>query len=155
MWMRTKPMKVKLLTLLCGLGIFLLIAGCTQVPQDTTTPVTTATTEPTMAVITTEPTDAIPSDQNILISVSRGTLSFDPLIKVEFRGGTGIVLLSAIDVKVTKPDGSVESARMTEPDIGDYVEVLGSTGKDRVEVTVYLKNGKSYKIYDEILEFRR
>ena len=147
-------MKVKLLTLLCGLGIFLLVAGCTQAPQDTT-PVPTATTEPTIALLTTEPTDVIPSDQNILISVSRGTLSFNPLIKVEFRGGSGIIILSAIDVKVTKSDGSVESARMTEPDIGEYIEVPGSTGKDRVEVTVYLKNGKSYKIYDEILEFRQ
>lgn len=147
-------MKAKLFTLLCGLGIFLLVAGCTQVPQDTTAPQTTVTTQPTLMVLTTEPTDVIPSEQNILVSVSRGTLSFNPLIKVEFRGGSGIVLLSAIDVKVTKPDGSVEIARMAEPDIGDYVEVPGSTEKDRVEVTVYLKNGKSYKIYDEILEFR-
>jgi len=147
-------MNVRLLTLICGLGIFLLVAGCTQAPQETT-PVTTATTTSTTAILTTEPTDVMPSEQNILVEVSRGTLSFDPLIKAEFRGGSGIILLSAIDVKVTRPDGSVGSARMTEPDIGEYVEVSGSTGKDRVEVTVYLKNGKSYKIYDEILEFRK
>jgi ABC-type transport system substrate-binding protein len=147
-------MKAQILVLVFGLGIFLLVAGCTQAPQETA-PVTTVTTAPTFAELTTEPTDEVPGEQNILVSVSRGTLSFDPTIRVEFRGGSGIILLSAIDATVTREDGSVETARMIEPDIGESVELSGSTGKDRVEVTVYLKNGRSYRIYDEILEFRK
>ena len=94
-------------------------------------------------------------DQAIIVEVSRGTLSYDPKIRVEFRGGTGMTLLSYIDVKVTRPDGTVETARLTAPSIGDYVELTGSTGKDRVEVSSRLKNGNEYKIYDQVLEFRK
>ncbi|HUU75766.1 MAG TPA: hypothetical protein VMW63_06705 [Methanoregulaceae archaeon] len=147
-------MNLKILALICGVAVFLLVAGCTQAPPAVETPTATQTAMPTTMVLTTEPTDAIPSDQGILVTVSRETLTFNPLIKVEFRGGSGIVLLSTLDVKVTRPDGTIETGSMAEPNIGDYVELTGSTAKDRVEVTVRMKNGNSYKIYDEIIEFR-
>jgi len=144
---------------LIGLAILiiavLLTAGCTGSPQQgaaTQAPTPSLTVPPTL---TATPTDVIPVDQAIIVEVSRGTLSYDPKIKVEFRGGTGMNLLSYIDATVTRSDGTVETARLTAPVIGDYVELTGTTGKDRVEVTERLKNGNEYKIYDQVLEFRK
>jgi ABC-type transport system substrate-binding protein len=135
----------------------LLVAGCTQAPPETNTPTPTPTSLPPTPVttLTTEPTDVVPPGQDVIIEVSRGTLSFDPVITVVFRGGTGINLLSTIEVKVTRSDGTVETAHLDNPKIGDSIEVTGSTGKDRVEVWAVLKDGNTYKIYDQVLEFRK
>ncbi len=115
-------------------------------PPPPPTPITT---------LTTEPTDVVSPGQNVIIEVSRGTLSFNPVITVVFRGGTGINLLSTLDVQVTKSDGTVETAHLDAPQIGDSIEVVGSTGKDRVQVWAVMKDGNTYKIYDQVLEFRK
>ncbi|MBP1929266.1 ABC-type transport system substrate-binding protein [Methanolinea mesophila] len=144
--------------ILTGLIVLALLgAGCTQAPPQTSTPTPTPTPlPPTPAVtLTTEPTDVVPAGQSVLIEVSRGTLSFDPVITVVYRGGTGINLLSGLEVKVTRSDGTVGTAALSEPNIGDSVDVLGSTGKDRVEVWAVMKDGNTYKIYDQVLEFRK
>jgi ABC-type transport system substrate-binding protein len=144
--------------ILTGLIVLALLgSGCTQAPPQTTSPTPNPTSfSPTpIATLTTEPTDVVPPGQSVIIEVSRGTLSFNPVITVVFRGGTGINLLSTLEVKVTRSDGSVETAHLDEPKIGDSVGVLGSTGKDRVEVWAVMKDGNTYKIYDQILEFRK
>jgi ABC-type transport system substrate-binding protein len=144
--------------ILTGLIVLALLgAGCTQAPPGTITPTPTPTSLPPTPIttLTTEPTDVVPPGQNIIIEVSRGTLSFNPVITVIFRGGTGINLLSTLEVQVTRSDGTVETAHLDEPKIGDSIEVLGSTGKDRVEVWAVMKDGNTYKIYDQVLEFRK
>jgi hypothetical protein len=151
-------MKSGVLLLLTGLIVLALLgAGCTQGPPQTTTPTPTPTSLPPtpVATLTTGPTDVVPSGQSVIIEVSRGTLSFNPLITVTYRGGPGINLLSSLEVKVTRPDGTSETASLAEPKIGDSVDVVGSTGKDRVEVWAVMKDGNTYKIYDQILEFRK
>jgi hypothetical protein len=152
---RMSGMKNSLIGLAILIIAVLLVAGCTQTPQQVPATQTPTPSPTVLMTFTTTPTDVIPVDQGIIVEVSRSTLSFDPKIKVEFRGGTGMNLLSYIDAKVTRSDGTVETARLTAPDIGDYVELTGTTDKDRVEVTVRLKNGNEYKIYDQVLEFRK
>lgn len=137
------------------LAVFLLIAGCTQsepIPAATPTP----TPSPTVGLpdLTPIPTDAVPTDHRILVSVSRGTLSFKPVFVVEFRGGQGMVLLSSLEAKVTRSDGTTGTGTLQEPSIGDTIEIMGSTSKDRIEVFSRMKDGSRYRIYDEVLEFR-
>ncbi len=148
-------MKKSLIGLAILLFAALLAAGCTQAPQQGPATQTPTPLPTVLMTFTTTPTDVVPVDQAIIVEVSRGTLSYDPVIKVEFRGGTGMNLLSYIDAKVTRSDGTVETARLTSPVIGDSVDLTGSTGKDRVEVSTRLKNGNEYKIYDQVLEFRK
>jgi ABC-type Fe3+-hydroxamate transport system substrate-binding protein len=136
------------------LAVFLLLAGCTQ----PATPPATETSTPTPTVTSPDlspiPTDVMPPDQRVVVSVSRGTLSFNPVIQVEFRGGPGMVLLSTIDAKVTRPDGTIVTGSLREPKIGDILELVGSTARDRVEVTARMKNGNVYRVFDQVLEFR-
>ncbi len=148
-------MKPTVFIFMAFLAVFLLIAGCTQSepsPAATQTP----TPAPTMGLpdLSPIPTDAVPTDHRILVSVSRGTLSFNPVIVVEFRGGQGMVLLSSLEATVTRPDGTVGSASVREPSIGDTIEIVGSTYKDRIEVFSRMKDGSRYRIYDQVLEFR-
>ena len=132
-----------------------LIAGCTQplpslpgIPPGTTMPGSGGTS------LTPGPTDQVPGPQEILIVVSRNTLSFDPLIKVMFRGGAGMNAVNTLDVKVTRSDGSMSTASLVKPRVGDFVDMKGTTGKDRVEVTARMITGDVYKIYDQALQFR-
>jgi ABC-type Fe3+-hydroxamate transport system substrate-binding protein len=152
---RMTGMKKCLIGLVILIIVVLLTAGCTQTsPQGPATQ--SPTSSPTVtATYTTTPTDVIPVDQAIIVEASKSTLSFDPKIKVEFRGGSGMNIISYIDVKVTRSDGTVETARMTSPDIGAFVELTGTTGTDRVEVTYRLQNGNEYKAYDQVFEFRK
>ncbi|MDD1715602.1 MAG: hypothetical protein LUQ01_01240 [Methanolinea sp.] len=137
------------------LAVCLLIAGCTQsepIPAVTPTPTSAPTAGlPDLSPI---PTDAVPTNHRILVSVSRGTLSFNPLLVVEFRGGQGMILLSSLEARVTRSDGTVETASMQEPRIGDTLKIVGSTYKDRIEVFSRMKDGSRYRIYDQVLEFR-
>lgn len=100
------------------------------------------------------PTDTVPSEYRIFVTVSRNTYSFNPLIRVEFRGGQGMALLSSLDAEVMRGDATIGTARLEKPAIGEYMEIAGTTGKDRVVVTATMMNGERYRVYDQVLEFR-
>lgn len=149
----TKPQSALIIVALLFLA--LIAAGCTQ-PSPSVPGTQPGTTPPGTggSSLTPGPTDQVPGPQAILIEVSRNTLSFDPLIKVTFRGGAGINAVNNIDVRVTRSDGSVSTASLTKPQVGDFVDLKGTTGKDRVEVTAQMITGDVYKIYDQALQFR-
>ncbi|OPX67023.1 MAG: hypothetical protein A4E37_01691 [Methanoregulaceae archaeon PtaB.Bin056] len=134
----------------CGL---VLASGCTQqeVPA-TPTPAPTPTAPP--PDLSPVPTDTVPAEYGVVVTVSRNTYSFNPLVRVEFRGGRGMGLVSSLDAEVIRGDGIVRTARLQKPAIGEYMEILGTTGKDRVIVTATMMNGERYRIYDQVLEFR-
>ncbi len=136
--------------LVCGV---VLSAGCTQQeapPMPTTSPTPTALL-PDLSPV---PTDTVPPEYSVHVTVSRNTYSFNPLVRVEFRGGRGMGLVSSVDAEVIRMDGSTGTARLEEPSIGEYMELLGTTGKDRVIVTATMMNGERYRIYDQVMEFR-
>jgi hypothetical protein len=148
-------MKLSGVLIAAALLAFALIAGCTQpspslpgIPPGTTMPDTGGPS------LIPGPTDSVPGTQALLIEVSRNTLSFDPLIKVAFRGGAGMNSLNTLDIKVTRSDGSVSTASLAKPRVGDFVDIKGTTGKDRVEVTAQMITGDVYKIYDQALQYR-
>lgn len=133
----------------------LITAGCTQpIPAIPGTQPGTATPGSGGPSLMPGPTDIVPAGQALLITVSRNTLTFDPKIKVEFRGGAGMNAVNTIDIKVTRSDGTVSTATLAKPRVGDFVELKGTTGKDRVEVTAHMISGNTYRIYDEALQFR-
>lgn len=144
--------------LLISLGIFLaiLVAGCAQLSQNgTPTPTPTILQGTPGPNLSPSPTDVVPEYYFVAIEASRNTLSFDPTIRVTFRGGAGMNFVNNLDVMVIRSDGVGESKTFFKPlHVGDFVDLKGTTGKDRVIVTMQMINGDSYKIYDKVLEFR-
>lgn len=154
--------------LLCAL---LLSAGCTQAP---TTPATTvATTVPTTIVTTAPPTqqtsvptptattiapgavETLPPEYTVEISVDRNVVAIDPKITTTFRGGKGINFVTAMEVTVTRSDGTTETKQILQPKMNDQVVIMGTTGSDRVVVKVTTADGKNYTIYDQLMAFRQ
>ena len=81
-------------------------------------------------------------------------------IPVIFQGGEGLIHVKKIDVKLTRADGSVQTATIGNKK-GDQVELDGTRGEgslrgpiDRVEVWVSMDNGVTYKTNDELREYR-
>ncbi|HNQ29295.1 MAG: hypothetical protein A4E36_01461 [Methanoregulaceae archaeon PtaB.Bin009] len=146
--MRLQP--IFLVVLVCGM---IFITGCTQ-QEVQVTPTPTPTPEAPPPDISPLPTDTVPTEYRVFVTVTRNTYSFHPLIKVEFRGGQGMGLLSSLDAEVIREDGSAGTASLQRPAIGEFMEVQGSTGKDRVIVHAHMMNGARYRIYDDVLEFR-
>jgi hypothetical protein len=59
-----------------------------------------------------------------------------------------------MDVRVTFPDGTVKTDSITKPKMGDTIEILGSTGTDRVEVLMLMASGDTYRIIDQQMPYR-
>jgi hypothetical protein len=150
-----------LLVVLCGaLGS----AGCTfskTSPAAPTpspgTPAGTSTIVPGSG-LTTVPTDVIPSYNMVKVDV--GEKDYLGKIPVIFQGGIGMIHVKKIDVKLTRADGTLQTATIGNKK-GDQAELDGTRGEgslrgpiDRVEVWVTMDNGQTYKTNDELREYR-
>jgi hypothetical protein len=152
-----------MLALLIVLCSILASAGCTfskttpALPSGT--PAGASTTVVTSAVtFTTVPTDVVPSYNMVKIDV--GEKDYLGIIPVIFEGGLGMIHVKRIDVKLTRTDGSVQTASLGNKK-GDEVDLEGTRGvgaatgqTDRVEVWVSMDNGQTYKTNDELREYR-
>lgn len=152
--------KLTSLLLVLLLAALTLGAACTDTSGGDATGTPTATpaaTEP--GATTTEddfslqpgPTDAIPSNKGVEVKADK-----DPIyatITVEFRGGKGQYALTDLQVKVTLSTGEILNENLGLK-VGDEIEVEGTRGTDRVEVTAFFNDGTSYKIFDDALEFK-
>ena len=74
-------------------------------------------------------------------------------VDVVFGGGNGQVQVSSCDVVFTRSDGTSET-RQLKPEKGATVTLQGTKGTDRVEVSVTMKDGKTYKIIDQQVPYR-
>jgi len=104
------------------------------------------------------PVVTLPPDYFVDIQVNKNMISTNPAIDVFFRGGKGQIFLQKMLVEVQKSDGTVESKEIVRPEggqisVGDKVTFRGTTGTDRVAVTVTVL-GKSYKIHDQLYDFK-
>jgi hypothetical protein len=146
------------------LTVLLMVAGCSSPsePVVTPNPTTVPTTEPTIpptAVPTTKtstepgPVDTLPSEWDLSVTVEKGGM-YTRTIIARFDGGKGLMYATRMDVRVTYPDGTVKTDGITKPRMGDSVEILGSTGTDRVEVIMQMASGGSYKIIDKQMPYR-
>ena len=140
-----------------------LIAACGCTGTQTATPPTTGAPAGTQAQQTpgslvTSPTDAMP-DYNI-VSVTIDEKDYLGTIPVTFDGGMGMSAVTKIDVKLTRANGTIQTANIGT-NKGDSVELAGTRGSgsesgqtDRVEVWVTMNTGQKYKVADVLREYR-
>jgi hypothetical protein len=112
----------------------------------------TSTTTPTpQTVPETGPTITLPASLDVRVDVQKYLTSSGYQIKVAFAGGKDQDLVDKFEERVTLSNGMVSASSSRRPvKIGAGVTMPGTTGTDRVEVTVTI-NGVAYKIIDKLL----
>ena len=148
--------------------ILSITAGCTQPKQEVTptqTAVETIATEtptqlPTTLSLTPGPTQTLPENWNLDVQVQGNGEAIDPQIITSIRGGKGLNFITMVDVRVTRPDGKVETGSI--PRQGTYrvddnitLPVTSQMGNvNRVEVWATTPQGDKVKIFDDYVPFR-
>jgi hypothetical protein len=162
----------KIIPLVCTLllcMVLALAAGCTQPEKVVATPTPTAvetiaTTAPTPVPTTVsskpEPIQTLPDMWSLDAQVAGNGESIDPQIITTIRGGKGMNFILAVDVRVTRADGKVETGSIPRDGkfkVGDSVSlpVTSQMGKvNRVEVWATDPQGNKVKIFDDYVPFR-
>jgi hypothetical protein len=147
---------VIMMILLCGA---LAMAGCTGTPALPGTPPagpgspagTGATPASSAVILTVVPTDIVPSYNYVKVDV--GVKDYLGNSEVIYQGGEGQIHVKKITAKMTRADGQTQTESL-ENKKGYTVELLGTKQVDRVEVWVTMDNGETYKINDELLDYR-
>jgi len=159
---------MKIMLTISIITVFMIIiftAGCTG-GGGQTTPAQTALPTPidTIVVSTTAqttsaggstqpgPTQTIPPGEAVSVSVEKAG-TYSTTIIAHFDGGKGINFVSRIEVRVTRPDGSVVNG-LLKPMMGETLELEGTQGSDRVEVVVTMKSGNVYRIIDRLMPYK-
>lgn len=149
---------------LLTLAVLLAAAGCSSPEQPVATPApatvpVTETTAPPTTLPTTKastdpgPVDTLPQEWPLSVTVEKSG-NFSRTIITRFDGGKGLTFASRMDIRVTYPDGTVLTDGITKPKMGDTVEIMGSTGTDRVEVFMLMASGNTYKIIDRQVPYK-
>ncbi len=136
-------------------------SGCTgtqtATPSGTGTPAGTSSQQGGGSLVP-GPTQVMPD--NLAVSVTVGEKEYTGNIPVTFDGGKGQINVQRIDVKLTRFDGSVSTTTLGK-NKGDEVILEGTRGEgsnkgqpDRIEVTVVMNSGQSFKIVDTTREYR-
>ena len=145
----------------------LFIAGCLQTTPPATpapTEVVTTTTEvptpvPTTLVSSTPgPTQKLPDIWSLEVQAYGNGEAIDPKIIVSCQGGKGLNFIQQIDIKVTRPDGIVETAVISKPLYKGKEVSLPITSQmgnvNRVEIWALTPEGNQVKIFDDYVPFR-
>lgn len=127
----------------------------TKAPSPATLPATMPTILATPVPTTTDnslipqTTQQIPKNQEVFFDVQKDGVTNQ--ITVMYQRGPGENIISYAEVKVTHPDGTVETGTIT-PSLGETELTLdGSRQTDRVEVIAYMHTGLNYRVKDEQL----
>jgi len=152
-------MNFRLLSALIVLLVaFSLCAACTgsgepvdPAPRETAT--IAETPAPTTSVsFTPGPTQTVPPGKEVVFGIEPGYPSrYTHDLTITFNGGKGQDFVNGIDLRVTKSTGEVITEKM-QPIRGDNVIIKNAQGENRVEITVALVTGGSYKVTDEIVK---
>ena len=101
------------------------------------------------------PTQTMPPGKEVAFQITAGYPSrFTHDLTITFSGGKGQDFVNkenGINLRVTKSTGEVVTKTM-QPRIGDAVTINEAEGENRVEITVSLVTGGSYKVTDEIVK---
>lgn len=129
-------------------GVLVLISGCSSLPSR---PEGTTTVIPVNA-FTTAPTDVIPLESSVTISVAEKDPIYNTL-DVTFAGGNGQIQVKDVEVVFTGSDGTSVTKKI-KPEKGELVTFQGTKGTDKVVVYVDYFNGNRYKVIDQLVETR-
>jgi hypothetical protein len=148
---------ILVLALLC---ILLILAGCTgsqnapaapAAPQQTvaanTQSVSTASAGPDLVP---SPTDSVIEANKVNFNIEKDHLAN---VIVTFQGGSGLQQVNKIDVTLNRADGQVKAGEVGIL-VDDSVTLEGTKNTDRVMVYVSMKDGKRYKLRDELISFK-
>ena len=164
-WVLVRATALGLLIVLVIIGLVWLVTiplfaggqgsgGTGSTPQMTTPPsapgTSAGTTSPVPVTGTIEP---LPRDFEVSVSIQPKD-SAGRLI-VQFDGGRGKSSVKEISVKLTRPDGTVDTRSMDMQARFPEVTMQGSRGTDRVEVFVRFLSGKTYKVIDDQVPYRQ
>ena len=129
-------------------GAFVLSAGCNNlpVPNGGSIPAISANS------LTTGPTDAIPIESAVIVSVAEKDPIYNTL-DVTFAGGNGQVQVKDIDVVFTGSDGKMITKKLN-PVKNEIVTFQGTKGTDKIIAYVNYFNGNRYKIMDQLVQTR-
>jgi hypothetical protein len=131
------------------IAVFVLLAGCSSLPAQ---PAGTTTSTVAANPVTAGPTDIIPVERTVTISVAEKDPIYNTL-DVTFAGGNGQVQVKDIEVIFTGSDG-VTVTKKIKPEKGEVATFQGTKGTDRVVVYVDYFNGDRYKVIDQPVETR-
>ncbi|MDD4127575.1 MAG: hypothetical protein PHV39_07810 [Methanomicrobium sp.] len=152
-------MKTKLfLVMLVVFSALIIASGCTGNENSAGSNVNTATqtqVSSTSSGFSLNPTatDKIPSNLAVSVDAIKDPLSGK--VTVMFQGGPGQYMTENLNVKIYLSTGDVIERDIT-PDVNsEAVFNEGTKGSDRVVVVASFQNGESYKIFDELLEYRK
>jgi hypothetical protein len=151
------------LILAVALGALIAAAACTGVPGGETTPKQTTLplltpTQPGGPALVPGPIQTMPADQTAIFQINKDPINAQ--VRVIYQGGTAGVHVRTIQVRFTKADGTVEDRAFVRDidspsfKMGQEVIFTGTHYTDRVEVTVGLDNGKSYKVVDQLVPYQ-
>jgi hypothetical protein len=103
--------------------------------------------------LTAGPTQVPPANLALIVDVERNAISHD--ITVTFQGGDGQYGVRELVVTLTRSDGTVETKSLGHLERGSSITLKGTDKTDRVEVTANYFNGDTYKIVDQVFEYKK
>ena len=146
--------RIAFVLILAFAAAMLFTAGCVQNPGIPGLPTASPTTGASSGALTPGPTQELPADYSMEFQVQSNGNNVNPMMEISLRGGNGFNLDTRIDVSMTEPDGTVQTATMLPPFyMGQTVTFPCSTDKNRVEIWVTAPTGQ-YKVYDQVIPFK-
>lgn len=152
---------IPVIALLC---IVVAIAGCTGAQNapapaapaaqpaaaQPATATASATAAPGSASLVPGPIDSLGSARSVNVNIEKDYLG---TIHATFQGGPGLGLVKKIEVTVNRADGQVKTAEVGIK-VDDTASLEGTKQTDRVMVYATLNDGKTYKIFDDLVAYK-
>ena len=99
------------------------------------------------------PTQIVPPDESVSVTVNRNTITENPTITTTFNGGKGLGMVERMNVTVIRSDCVREQQNRDNPGMGTSITLMGTTKTDRVIVVMTMTSGIQYTIIDQDYPF--
>jgi hypothetical protein len=151
-------MQIKTIILITGLlCVLLAFAGCTGTQNSAVTPVPATSAIAGPSAVVTVGADLVPSPTDSIIEANKVNVNVEKdylgNVIVTFQGGSGLQMVNKIDVTLNRADGVVKTD-VVGIKVDDTATLEGTKNTDRVMVFVTMKDGKRYKIIDNLVPYR-
>jgi hypothetical protein len=117
-------------------------------------PATPGTTTTASCSLEPGPTDQVPEDESVSITVSRNTDTETPTISARLNGGFGLGQVERMTMTVIRSDCVTEQDLRDAPNEGYTLTLMGTTKTDRVIVVLTMDSGKVYTVIDKDYPFQ-